>query len=74
VDVGGRCVDAGIANRRPLGQRKDQRSRRKSETLWRTRTVDPLLTIEEVLGDEPDWAGLLFVAPIELDERDVSAN
>jgi hypothetical protein len=21
-----------------------------------------LLTIEEVLGDEPDWAGLLFVA------------
>jgi hypothetical protein len=26
------------------------------------------------LEDEPDWAGSLFVVPIELDERDTSAN
>jgi len=25
-------------------------------------------------GGHDDWAGSLFVAPIELDERDVSAN
>jgi hypothetical protein len=24
--------------------------------------------------DEPDWAGLLYVEPVELDERDVSKN
>jgi hypothetical protein len=27
-----------------------------------------------MLRDEPDWAGTLVVAPIELDERDFSAN
>jgi hypothetical protein len=30
--------------------------------------------IEEILGDEPDWTGLLYVVPIELDERRGSAN
>jgi hypothetical protein len=29
---------------------------------------------EDALRDEPDWAGLLSVVPIELDERDLSAN
>jgi hypothetical protein len=33
VDVGGRCVDVGIVDRRRLGQRKHQLSRRKSEAL-----------------------------------------
>ena len=28
----------------------------------------------EILEDEPDWAGSLFVVPIELDEREISAN
>ena len=30
--------------------------------------------LEEILGDEPDWTGLLYVVPIELDEQRVSAN
>jgi hypothetical protein len=29
---------------------------------------------EEILGDEPDWTGLLTVVTIELDERDVRAG
>jgi len=38
------------------------------------RCDDAFAALEEVLGDEPDWAGLLYVAPIELDEREMSAN
>jgi hypothetical protein len=38
------------------------------------RREDAFAALEDVLGDEPDWRGLLYVAPIELDERDVSAN
>jgi hypothetical protein len=30
--------------------------------------------LEECLRDEPDWAGVLYVEPVELDEGDVSAN
>jgi len=30
--------------------------------------------LEEVLPDEPDWKDVLRVVPIELDERNVSAN
>jgi hypothetical protein len=30
--------------------------------------------LREILMDEPDWKDVLRVAPIELDERDVSAN
>jgi hypothetical protein len=26
------------------------------------------------LGDEPDWTGLISVVPLELDEREMSAN
>ena len=44
-------------------------------------TLDLFLTREaaetelrEILLDEPDWNELLRVVPIELDERDVSAN
>ena len=35
---------------------------------------DALAALAEILEDEPDWAGSLFVVPIELDERDVSPN
>jgi hypothetical protein len=38
------------------------------------RREDAFAGLEDVLGDEPDWSGLLYVAPIELDERNVSAN
>lgn len=38
------------------------------------RREDVFAAPEDALGDEPDWSGLLYVAPIELDERDVSAN
>jgi hypothetical protein len=38
------------------------------------RREDADVELEEILGDEPDWAGRLSVVPIELDERDVSAN
>jgi hypothetical protein len=30
--------------------------------------------LEVMLLDEPDWAGLFYVQPVELDERDMSAN
>jgi len=30
--------------------------------------------LEEILQDEPDWAGLLDVIPINLDERELSPN
>jgi hypothetical protein len=30
--------------------------------------------LEEIVGDEPGWAGLLRVVPIELDERNLSAT
>jgi hypothetical protein len=38
------------------------------------RREDALRALEEAIKDEPDWAGVRFIAPIELDERDVSAN
>jgi hypothetical protein len=44
-------------------------------------TLDLFLTREaaetelrEILEDEPGWVNVLSVVPIELDERDVSAN
>jgi hypothetical protein len=30
--------------------------------------------LREILEDEPEWANVLRLVPIELDERDVSAN
>jgi hypothetical protein len=30
--------------------------------------------LAEILADEPGWADVLSVVPIELDERNVSAN
>jgi hypothetical protein len=38
------------------------------------RREDAWEALEDALRCEPDWAGTLFVASIELDERDVSAN
>ena len=38
------------------------------------REEDAHVALEDALRDEPRWAGTLFVAPIELDERDVSTN
>jgi hypothetical protein len=38
------------------------------------RREDAFAALEDAVGDEPDWADLLYVAPIELDERDISAN
>jgi hypothetical protein len=41
------------------------------------REEDAQAALEDVLHDEPDWAGTLTVEPVEpveLDERDVSAN
>jgi hypothetical protein len=38
------------------------------------REEDARHALEDILSDEPDWAGLFYVAPIELDERDVSPN
>ena len=35
---------------------------------------DARRALEECLRDEPDWVGMLYVKPIELDERDVSSN
>ena len=33
------------------------------------RREDAWAALAEILEDEPDWAGSLFVVPIELDER-----
>ena len=38
------------------------------------RREDAFIVLEEILGDEPDWTGLLSVVPIELDDRAISAN
>jgi hypothetical protein len=38
------------------------------------RREDAFAALEDVLHDEPDWTSLLYVAPIELDDRNVSAN
>jgi hypothetical protein len=38
------------------------------------RKEDAWLALEDAPRDEPQWAGMLFVAPIELDEREMSAN
>ena len=38
------------------------------------REEDAVRALEDALRDEPGWAGTLFIEPVELDERDVSAN
>jgi hypothetical protein len=38
------------------------------------RREDAWAALEEILNDDPDWAGALFVTPIELDERELSLN
>lgn len=38
------------------------------------RPEDAFDALEEAQTDEPEWLGTLFVAPIELDERDMCAN
>lgn len=38
------------------------------------REEDAQAALEDAIGDEPQWAGLLYVAPIELDEQIVSVN
>jgi hypothetical protein len=52
-----------------------------TSTRLRHETLDIFLTreaaeaeLQEILEDEPDWKDVLRVVPIELDERDVSAN
>jgi hypothetical protein len=38
------------------------------------RKEDALKALEDACTDEPQWEGTLFVAPIELDEREQSTN
>jgi hypothetical protein len=38
------------------------------------REEDAQAALDDVLHDEPGWAGTLTVEPIELDEREMSAN
>jgi hypothetical protein len=38
------------------------------------RKEDALKALEDACTDEPQWEGTLFVAPIELDERDQNTN
>jgi hypothetical protein len=38
------------------------------------REEDAERALEECLRDEPQWAGLLSVEPVELDELEVSPN
>lgn len=38
------------------------------------RREDAFAALDDALEDEPDWAGTLFVAPIELGDREMSLN
>lgn len=38
------------------------------------RREDAFAALEDAIKDEPDWAGILYIVPIELDEREVSPN
>jgi hypothetical protein len=38
------------------------------------REEDARRALEDILSDPPDWAGLFYVEPVELDETDASAN
>jgi len=38
------------------------------------RRDDAFAALGDAIKDEPDWAGILYVVPIELDEREVSPN
>ena len=38
------------------------------------REKDARTALEDAIRDEPEWAGLLYVKPVDLDEREVSAN
>lgn len=38
------------------------------------REEDARAALEDALRDEPGWAGALSVEPVELDEREISAN
>ena len=38
------------------------------------RKEDAFEALEDATRNEPSWAGILFVAPIELEERNVSPN
>jgi hypothetical protein len=38
------------------------------------RREDAFVALDDALEDDDEWARLLFVAPIELNERDVSVN
>jgi hypothetical protein len=38
------------------------------------REEDAQAALDDAVRDEPDWAGTLFVAPIDLAEREVSLN
>jgi hypothetical protein len=38
------------------------------------RKEDAWLALDDALRDEPQWAGTLFVAPIDLDESQPSTN
>lgn len=38
------------------------------------REEDASLALQEILADEPDWAGMFYVRPVELNERSVSKN
>ncbi|HEY8629201.1 MAG TPA: hypothetical protein VIL73_01485 [Gaiellaceae bacterium] len=38
------------------------------------RREDAVAALEDAIKDEPDWAGILYIVPIELDEREASPN
>jgi hypothetical protein len=38
------------------------------------REEDARRALQDILSDEPDWVGLFYVEPVELDDRDLSAN
>jgi hypothetical protein len=38
------------------------------------RREEAFAALEDAIRDEPDWAAILCVVPIELDEREVSSN
>ena len=77
-----RCdTSVSIAGRARVGRSHRMQVYALTSTRLRHETLDLFLTreaaeaeLQEILEDEPDWKDVLRVVPIELDERDVSAN
>ena len=77
-----RCdTSVSIVGRARVGRSHRMQVYALTSTRLRHETLDLFLTreaaeaeLQEILEDEPEWVNVLRVVPIELDERELSAN